>query len=53
MENKEKHPKSWVKIKTVFVAYSDVSNVRLSNYIKIIDKEHAVFILQENYKVLN
>ena len=46
---KEKHPKR-LKAKTVAMTYLDNSHVRVSNYIKIIDKEHVVFILQEDYK---
>ena len=40
-KNKEKHPKRRLKEKTVFVAYPDGSYVRISNYMKIIDKENA------------
>ena len=31
----------------------DVSNARVSNYINIINKQHVVFINQEDLKVLN
>ena len=40
------------KSKDSICDYSDGSNVRVSNYIKIIDKEHVVFIFQEDYKSL-
>ena len=41
-----------LKSKTVLVTNPNGSNVRISNYIKIIDKENVVYILQEDYKSL-
>ena len=38
---------------TVSITNPDCSNVRVSNYINIIDKQHVVFINQEDLKVLN
>ena len=34
------------------MTYPDGNNARVSNYIKIIGKEHVVFILQEDYKII-
>ena len=39
--------------KTVSMTNPDGSNVRVSNYINIIDKQHVFFINQEYLKVLN
>ena len=49
-EKLEKTKKRLLKAKTVSLTNPDYSNVRISNYIKIIHKEHIVFILQEDYK---
>ena len=38
------------KAKSVYITSPDGSNVRVSNYIKIIDKQYVVFILQEDLK---
>ena len=38
------------KTRKVSVAYSDDCNVRVSNCIKIIDKELFIFILQDDCK---
>ena len=40
---KEKYPKKRLKAKTVSETYLDGSYIRVSNYIKIIDKEHVRF----------
>ena len=45
MNKKENILKMRLKAKTVSVTNYDVSYVRISNYIKIIDKEHIVYIL--------
>ena len=51
MKKKErKKLKRRLKAKRVSVIYPDDRNVRVSNCIKTIDKEHAVYILQKNYK---
>ena len=42
-KNKEKHPIGRLKAKTVSERYPDGSYIRVSNYIKIIDKEHVRF----------
>ena len=42
-KNKENILKRKLKVNTVFLTYFDGSNVRVSNYIKIIDKEHVPF----------
>ena len=52
-KNKENTQKMRLKVKTISMTYPEDSNVRVSNYIKSIDIEHFVFILQEDYKVLN
>ena len=39
-----------LKVKTVSVIHPDGSNVRISNYVKIIDKHHVLLILQEDKK---
>ena len=44
MENTEKHPKNETKANIVSVTHPDDSNVRISNYIKIADKQHACFV---------
>ena len=51
-DNKEIQ-KRRLKAKTVSATNPDGSNVRVSNYIKIIDKHHVVFILKKIKKVLN
>ena len=52
-KNKEKIIiKRRIKTKTVYVAYPDDWNVRVSNCIKIFDKQHFVFIFQEDAKVI-
>ena len=40
-KNKENFLKRILKAKMVYVTYPDGSYVRVSNYIKIIDKEHV------------
>ena len=51
MENIRKNTiKRRLKAKTVSETYPNGSYIRVSNYIKIIDKEHVIFILQEDYK---
>ena len=52
-ENKENILKRRLKAKTVSVTNPDGSNVRVSNFINIIDKQHVFFINQEDLKVLN
>ena len=42
-EIKKQILKRRLKAKTVSVTYLDCSNVRISNYVKIIDKEHVRF----------
>ena len=49
----KKNPKRILKAKKVFATYPDNSKVRVSNYIKIIVKDHFVFIFQEDYKSPN
>ena len=49
-KNKGKHSKRRLKAKTASETHPNCSNVRVSNYIKIFDKEHFVFIIQEDYK---
>ena len=51
MKNKEKIIiKMRIKTKKVSVTCPDDCNVRVSNYIKITDKEHFVFIFQKDCK---
>ena len=47
----EKTQKKRLETKTVYVTYPDCSYKRVSNCIKIIGREHVVFILQEDYKM--
>ena len=49
-KNKENTLKRRIKANTVSETYPDGSYIRVSNYIKIIDKEHVFFILKEDYK---
>ena len=49
-KNLRKHPQRILKAKRVSVDYLAGNNIRVSNYIKIIDKEYVIFILQEDYK---
>ena len=52
-ENKEKHPKKErLKTKTVSVTHPDGSNIRISNYVKIIGKQHVRFDPPRGLKVL-
>ena len=37
-----------LKVMTVTATHPDDSNVRISNYVKIIDKQHVSYILQED-----
>ena len=39
---KEKYPQWWLKAKTISEIYPDGSYEKVSNYIKIIDKEYVV-----------
>ena len=47
---KKKILKRRLKVKTVTETNPDGSNVRISKYFKIIDKDHIVFILQKDCK---
>ena len=43
LEKKKNNRKTRIKEKTVTVTHPDSSNVRISNYAKIIDKQHVSF----------
>ena len=51
MKKANKHKKR-LKAKTISEIYPDGSDLRVSNYIKTINKKHVVLILKEDYKRL-
>ena len=51
-KNKQKHLKKETKTQTVSETYPDGSYIWVSNYIKIINKDHVFFILKKTTKVL-
>ena len=50
-KNKEKHIKNETKNKDSICICPDGSYIRVSNYFKIINKVHAIFIFQKDFKI--